>query len=384
MAHGRPAPDGTRAAPGPDPRAVRVSGPAGEGVGHLLGAGLLLTSAETAGTGATSTFRLPGTLRPWRCSVVWHRYDPTRPRAERLDAALLRVLDTDWDEQHPLSRRSPPPRWGRLATRRPSVPVRLTAFPDGDARVVHGTVNAGSAVKAGRYHVTLPGPAAEGRPTPWPGVPGAAVLCHGLVLGVVADAVREPGTAWLSVVPAAALLRDPDFRALAAPGPLEAAELQPALEEGPTAGQGPEAGETDSLTRWCEGQDLFSVRLVVGAGSGHRRRLARTLVQRMSGRGWAAGFAADADERALGVVADTCVPLLLVVDRADTRPGTLHTLLDGVARRAFAGPAARVRLLLLAAGAGEWWWEARSESPPLRDLPADTVLTLSGSPSPSP
>jgi len=362
---------------GLDPRVVRVSGSAAEGTGYVLDGGLLLTSAEIAGTGSTTvTFRLPQVPRPWRCSMVWHRYDATRPRAARLDAALLRVLDPDWDDQWTL--RPPPPlRWGRLATRRPSVPVSLTAFPDGKALVVHGAINAESAVKVGRYHVTLPGSAPDSAPTPWPGVPGAAVLCHGLFLGVVAQAVREPGTAWLSVVPAEALMRDPDFRALVAPGPVEAAELQPVLQEMPPRGQRSEPAEAVALMRWCEGRNPFAVRLVVGADDDYLRHLAGTLVQRMGGRDWAAGFvAADVEERVLGVVADISVPLLLVVDRADSRPGTLFALADAIARRAFAGPAAPVRLLLLADDAGDWWWDARGESPLLRDLPADTVMNL--------
>lgn len=369
--------DGSPVPPDADPRAVQVRGPGGEGAGYLLDGGLLLTSAELVGTApSTVTFRLPGADRPWRCAMRWHRYDPARPRAARLDAALLHVLDDDWDEGRMRSR-SPSPRWGRLATRRPSVPVSVTVFPGRDAVVVQGTVNAGSSVKAGRYHVTLPGSASAAGPEPWPGTAGAAVVCHGLVLGVVADAGREPGTAWLSVVPAEALVRDSGFRALAAPGPLEAAELQTVLEEGPTAPQGPEPVEAESLTRWCEERDSFSSRLVVGADDDHRRRLAQALLGRMSGRDWATGFVATAaDQRALDVVADTAVPLLLVVDHADTRSETLLALLDTVARRAFAAPATPVRLLLLADDDGDWWWEARSESPVLRDVPADTVLTL--------
>lgn len=373
--------DGSPVLPGPDPRAVRVCGPVGEGVGHLLGRDLLLTSAELVGTvPSTVTFQLPEAVRPWRCAMLWHRYDLTRPRAARLDTVLLRVLDEDWAERR-ISSRPPPPRWGKLATRHPSVPVSLTAFPGESALGIHGTVNAESAVKAGRYHVTLPGSTSQTGPEPWPTVAGAAVLCHGLILGVVADGGREPDTAWLSVVPSEMLLRDSGFRALAAPGPLEAAELQPVLEQGPTPTQGPEHDEADSLTQWCEEQNPFSLRLVVGEDDDHRRRLASALLRQMSDRDWATGFlATDVDERALDVIGDTSVPLLLAVDRADTRLDTLLVLLDTVARRAFAGPATRFRLLLLAADEGEWWWEARSESPVLRDLSADTVLRL---PSPS-
>ncbi|GAQ65295.1 hypothetical protein SsS58_05704 [Streptomyces scabiei] len=364
---------------------MRVTGPTGRGTGYLLDGGLLLTSAETAGaTSGTVTFRFPGSDRPWQCALIWHRYDPTLPRAMRLDAALLRVLDADWDEHQDRLRAlrqppSSPPRWGRLTTRRASVPVSLTAFPGEDALVVHGTVSAESAVKSGRYRVTLPDPASRRDPEAWPGVPGAALLCHGLVLGVVADAVREPGTAWLSVVPAETLLRDSAFRAETAAGPVEAAELQPVLDEGPTPAQEPEPSETDALTRWCEAPNLFSARLVVGADDDRRRRLARSLVRRMSGREWAAGcIGADADRHALGVVTDTFVPTLVVLDRADTRRAVLLDLLDALARRALTGPAAPVRLLLLAPDAGQWWRWARAESPVLRDLPADTVLSLPG------
>lgn len=368
---------------------MRVIGPTGRGSGYLLDGGLLLTSAETAGATSgtapgTVTFRTPGSDRPWRCALIWHRYDPTLPRAMRPDAALLRVLDADWDEHQDrlgASRQPPasPLRWGRLTTRRASVPVSLTVFPGEDALVVHGTVGAESAVKSGRYRVTLPDPAPRRDPEAWPGVPGAAALCHGLVLGVVADAVREPGTASLSVVPAETLLRDSAFRAATGAGPVEAAELQPVLDEGPTPAQEPEPSETDALTRWCEAPDLLSARLVVGGDDDRRRRLARSLVRRMSGREWAAGrVAADAGRHALGVVTDTFVPMLVVLDRADTRRAVLLDLLDALARRALTGPAAPVRLLLLAPDAGQWWRWARAESPVLRDLPADTVLSLSG------
>lgn len=388
-AHAHPTPArGSPAPPDADARAVRVIGPTGQGTGYLLDSGLLLTSAETAGATSgtapgTVTFRFPGSDRPWQCAPIWHRYDPTLPRATRLDAALLRVLDADWDEHQDRIRalRQPPSsplRWGRLTTRRASVPVSLTAFPGEDALVVHGTVSAESAVKSGRYRVTLPDPASRREPETWPGVPGAAVLCHGLVLGVVADAVREPGTAWLSVMPAETLLRDSAFRAATAAGPLESAELQPVLDEGPTPAQELEPSETGALTRWCEAPNVFSARLVVGSDD-RRRRLARALVLRMSGREWAAGcVAADADRHALGVVTDTFVPMLVVLDRADTRRAVLLDLLDALARRALTGPAAPVRLLLLAPDAGQWWRWARAESPILRDLSADTVLSLLG------
>ncbi|MFJ4790056.1 hypothetical protein [Streptomyces sp. NPDC088794] len=368
---------------------MRVIGPTGRGTGYLLDGALLLTSAETAGATSgtapgTVTFRFPGSDRHWRCALIWHRYDPTLPRARRLDAALLRVLDADWDQHRDGIRAlrqppSPPLRWGRLATRRASVPVSLTAFRGEDALVVRGTVSAESAVKAGRYRVTLPDPGSRRGPEAWPGVPGAAVLCHRLVLGVVADAVREPGTAWLSVVPAERLLCDSAFRAATAAGPVEAAELQPVLDEGPTVAQEPEPSETDALTRWCEAPNPLSVRLVVGTDDDRRRHLARSLVRRMSGREWAAGcVVADADRHALGIVTDTFVPLLVVLDRADTRRVVLLDLLDALARRTLTGPAAPVRLLLLAPDAGRWWRWARAESPVLRDLPPDTVLSLPG------
>ncbi|WP_037680094.1 trypsin-like peptidase domain-containing protein [Streptomyces griseus] len=404
-AHVRPAtPDGLPAPPCPDPRAVRVSGPSGDGTGHLLDGGLLLTAARLVdGDGDTVVCRLPGESRHRRCSVVWSRYDTLVPEAVRLDAALLRVLDDDGAAHAGAAPGAvcplPPLRWGRLATRRPAVPVRLTAFPGPgqDPAVLHGTVNAGSAAKAGRYHVTLSEavpPAPAGGRSPWPGVPGAAVLGQGLVLGVVAEAVRESGPAWLSVVTAERLLRDPEFRVLVGPAALEAVELRSALTRPPveaadtSQSPGPGPRETDQLARWCEKEAPFSVRLVVGADDGTLMRLARALVDLMGGRGWVTGFvAADAGAPEVAAVTDASVPVLLVVDQADSRPVMLRALLEAVARRTLVGATSPVRLLLLSAEAdgeaqtgvvaGGWWWTARRESLVLRDLPPDTVLALS-------
>lgn len=334
--------------------------------------------------------------------MVWHRYDSTRPPAVRQTAALLRVLDARrngragrdlWGSEEgqggeeaegPPSPwyRPPPASWGRLVTGRTGVPVQLTAVSDGRPVVLQGTVNPESAVKSGRYRIMVPGHASATADEPWPGVRGAAVLCHGLVIGVVADAVRDRGTARLSAVPAETLFHNTDARELVGPGCLEAAELRPALETDGAASRAPEPPETDALTQWCGGSEAFSVRLVVGASGEHRGDLARALMRRMAGHDWAVGAVAlGADERALSALADVRVPLLLVVDRADARQTTLTHLMEAVSHRAFAGPATPVRLLLLADDDGDWWWETRSEALPLRDLPGETVLRLSGVPS---
>jgi hypothetical protein len=324
---------------------------------------------------------------------------------------LLRLADED---SRRTSAELPHVRWGRLVTRRPATPVWVGSGVEicgadeheyADQRVsgLSGVIAAGSAVKAGRLLVTLDEtPSAQCRTS------GAAVLCDGLLVAVIADAhYVSPQGHWLSAVPVDRLTAAPGFLEYVGAVEVEAAELQPILsgesdpdpelgsESDPESdpelgsGQGPGPGDravradiADRLGSWCTDPAWFSVQLLTG-DDGAARIVARPLVTLLHVRGWGAGFLAEGvGRRALDVAGEVATGLLLVVERAHLRGRQLSDLLDVLAHHhpgtgSAQATATRVRLLLSAPEAGDWWEELQSEALLLRDLPAGTVLDLS-------
>ncbi|WP_045561619.1 tetratricopeptide repeat-containing serine protease family protein [Streptomyces sp. FxanaA7] len=400
-----------------DPRVVEVysSRPEGRsgGTGYLLDDGLVLTAGHVVSRGdrrqAEVTVRLPGSEDHLPCDVEWYGYEAHEPPDTRMDAAVLRISSP---ALVPPTGDLPPLRWGRLVTGLPEVPVDVVGYPSGmgvrrdddrgrlvlrDTVRVRGTVNAGTAVKARRYHIVL------GQPIPhspaaavsrWEGASGAALLSHGLLSGVVVTAKDEPGHGRARAIPAEELLADPGFRALFPHAVTEPAELQPLLEREssrpantpvsllrPDVRAVPFTGRQDVLARlgaWCEQPGRFSVRLVTGPGGQGKTRLAAELVRRLRLQNWSAGFlAAGASPDLLTLVTGTRTPLLLVVDYAETRVQQLQALLDHVDRYEDTGTTP-LRLLLLARDkdSGDWWENLCSEALPLRDPPPGTVFPL--------
>ncbi|HEY1621737.1 MAG TPA: tetratricopeptide repeat protein [Streptosporangiaceae bacterium] len=207
-----------------------------------------------------------------------------------------------------------------------------------------------------------------------------AGVAAGVLLGYWAGAVAGVLAALAGLVPAAALQAagswqsraDARRRRLAADAGFAARVIEvPAA--GPDGGGvarllRPEAEvvgfwprkELADLARWVASEQRASVRLVAGPGGSGKTRLARQLGEEVEPLGWRAWWVpAGQEASAAEVAAAGGVPVLLVVDYAETRPG-LAGLLATVGRGR-EGPA--VRVLLLARSAGEWWQRLCDGSP---------------------
>jgi len=126
--------------------------------------------------------------------------------------------------------------------------------------------------------------------------------------------------------------------------------------------------ERASLEEWCGGEFQFGIRLYTAAGGMGKTRLFLHLCERLKNSGWRAGFlrpeAAGASQELWPALIQQPQPLLLIVDYAETRRVELVSLLRAAGQAA----SARVRIILLARSAGDWWDAMKREGHGVGDL----------------
>ena len=370
------------------------------GSGYLLGGRLVLTAAHVVcGGGRVSAMvqvraESGGLLA---AQVAWHRFEGD------VDVALLVVTDPGWPEpvwRHPV-------RWGRLVTTRAGQRCEAIGFPavvaQPQRRDTHhavGVINPGALVKAGLYavEVTNPpaGPGADG--SRWQGMSGAALLCDGLLVGVVTVDPAGFDSRRLVTVPVTAVTADPRFAALVAAHTGAAPIVEPVELAGlvePVAAPDSPAGllradvadtpfrprpELAALQRWCQESAWSATRLVVGAGGQGKTRLARHLAGQLAGQGWATVVLAErAGTDDIAVLGEVAASTLVIVDYAEGRTQQLDALVAAMARAE-----AKVRLLLLARTAGAWRTERIDPTPHLAMLGDDRIVLELGPVDPTP
>ena len=356
-------------------RARRPDGDDSVGSGYRVSERLVLTARHVICDHQGSRYERPRVRRPdidadWASGlrVVWCGDGD-------LDAALLELAAGCWPD--PAAARV---RWGRLTGQQAGVTAEAQGFPlalreEGRRTREHldGHVNPGTAAGR-RYDINL----ASAVPDTglWGGMSGAALFAGQLLVGVIVIDTPNFNGRRLTAVPVHRLAADPGFRAALDEAlvevlveSVELAELFAGSNDGvygvsiasmlradaEAVGFHGRRAMLDELLAWCRQPVPLSAWLMIGPGGQGKTRLARELCHELRPHEWIADFVADkADADAISPLSHTALPVLAVIDYAETRAGQIETIVSRALQRAGTVP---IRLLLLARSAGDWWGE---------------------------
>lgn len=334
----------------------------------------MLTAAHVGQLGAEVMVRPLHGGKDHEGTVVWSGADGGA------DAALVRVPELVARPGGPTELR-----WGRLVCDRPGAPVQAVGFPWTrvssrdhwrDTEQLVGTVRPMGLAKAGLLDVAVESAPSErggSEPSPWGGMSGAGLFCNQVLIGVVIQDDRPMGSRRVRAVPVSRFADSAGFAELAWPGseepcpglePAELVGLQQLIEPPSSpasllradAEVVPFHGRQNLLRRlheWSDGAGR-SAWLLTGPGGQGKTRLARHFAGQLRRDGWATvilGPSVSPNDVGWLSSVQSQVPLLIVIDYAEQRKDDLELL--GRALVALR-PDARLRVLLLARGAGEW------------------------------
>ncbi|MCF2533180.1 tetratricopeptide repeat protein [Yinghuangia soli] len=309
------------------------------------------------------------------------------------DVALVEITDPAWQ-----SRARRPVRWGRIVTDRPGTVCETWGFPqalsraDGTADTGHltGRINIGNSYRGNRYVMDIDQFPPD---QSWSGMSGAALFCGDLLTGVVFEEPGHSQHAQLRAVPLTAPLRTPEFRTIlqahGVDSDTRAVEFHHLAEPDEPEIRTPAAllrahrevvafrGRTEILAElgsWCRSDWPFDVRLIHGPGGQGKTRLAHELGNRLRNDRWESVWLRKTDgAEDLSVLAAAAVPLLVVVDYAETRLDLVAETIEICERTDRQTP---IRLLLLARTAGEWCRHLASRSPVAAEVLSGMARTV--------
>jgi len=353
--------------------AVDGNGQTKTSTGYIIAPRLLLTAAHAVDDAAAIEVQLIDQADPMPCAVVWNGRD------HDLDAALLEVDESHWPPATPQE----PVRFGRLATLLPHTRAETIGFPaaqracDGELETAHvdGHINPGDGLLSGRWILSVAGtsPADLGS-SPWAGISGAPLFSDELLCGVVVVDPPHWRHGKLAAVQAHRLLQNEELSTLLRErlgySPIaEAVELSQ-LAEPATLSRPPRSlpellrpqtetvrfcGREEQLAEfrtWCH-EGGVTARLITGPGGQGKTRFARELARLLAAEGWVvAQLRESAPTESYQTLGKVGQPLLLIMDYADTRPGSVAEVMRVLEE---VGSKNTVRILLIARSAGEWW-----------------------------